>query len=135
MTDELEIMFPNKDITLSNGQVVTVQPLKTSQLPKALAVVKSASGPLMALVESGAQDTSMVLEVMAAAGDDFLALVAMSIKKQVSYFDSLPADDGIALCALFVEVNGDFFIQKVLPAATKMMENLSKIRGAQKSSS
>ena len=124
MSDDLAKLLPERELTLGSGEVLTLKPLFFGQLPKAVKLLRPVTD---AVAQSGiarvngksfslAEDWALRLpELMDAAGDGLLAFVAFAVNKPREFFDTLPADDGIALTKAVFEVNGDFFVKRIAP--------------------
>lgn len=57
----------------------------------------------------------LVIFIMSVAGPDFEALIALALKKSVSYLDTIDPEDGIKIAIAVFTVNKDFFVQRILP--------------------
>jgi hypothetical protein len=66
----------------------------------------------------------MLLAVAAHAGDDVMAILALALKRDIAYFNTLQADDGIKLMQTVFEVNKSFFSQKILPTIQGVKANV-----------
>jgi len=123
---ELNTLFPNHCVVLSDKTVIDINPFTFGQLPKAISLSKDIFHIAREMYESKSTQTEMIGELFAVGGENFIELVAMSINKPRSWFDSLPADDGLNIATMFLEVNLSFFAQKVLPALKTGMDRLQK---------
>lgn len=124
--DELKVLFPENKVTLSNGAVIEIKPFTFGQLPKAIGLSKELFGVARKLYENEADSAELIGEMFATGGENFIELISMSIQKPREWFNELPADDGLSLATVFLEVNLSFFAQKVLPAFTTGMGRLQK---------
>ena len=115
---DLQTIFPGKDIQIS-GQTVTVKPFTFGQLPKVMKLINKLSA---VQTGSGNIDTNMLLGLLAEGSDDLVDLIASSSGLSAQTINLLQPDEGIELLAAFLEVNGDFFVQKVLPIIKKLVE-------------
>lgn len=66
-------------------------------------------------LESEAALAVWVTSVLGSAGDDLFAIIELATDKPAAFFDLLDPDDGLKIAMAVVEVNKDFFVQKVLP--------------------
>lgn len=122
MSNELNTLLPGRDITLSDESVVTIKPLVFGQFPKASKLAQGIAAPLMeAYANQTADSAAAIISVLSEGGEDFIALIALGINKPRSFFDTLPFDDGVKLAQAFIEVNLDFFTQRVLPLLQKFL--------------
>lgn len=126
---DIQTIFPGKDIQIS-GETVTVKPFTFGQLPKVMKLMNKLSAPVMAA--EGKVDTNMLFGLLAEGSDDLVQLISSSSGLSIQTINMLQPDEGIELLAAFVEVNGNFFVQKVLPLIQKLVE---KHQTGQKSSS
>lgn len=122
MSQELDTIFPGQDVQLSNGDVLVIKPLVFGQFPKAAKLAQGIAKPLMQAYEQKSADTTQaIMQVLAEGGEDLLSLVALGVNKPRSFFDTLQFDDGVRLTRAFLEVNLDFFTQRVLPELNKLI--------------
>lgn len=122
MTSDIQKLFPGKEITVA-GETVQVGPIKLGQLPKALSLMMNIGG--LVSTSNGASDMASII---AYGGDEFLNLIAESVKKPRPWVDDLYPDDAAELIAAFLEVNQSFFVEKVLPKFPGLAEKLSNFR-------
>ena len=126
MTD-LETLFPGREITVGS-ETLTLQPFTFGQLPKAAKLLQPIStslsdtgvfsvGKVGGEVQFGlASDWPMrIVDLLAAGGDGLIDFIAFAANKPREWVDKLGADDGVALTKALLEVNADFFVQRVLP--------------------
>lgn len=125
--DELNTLFPDTTLKLSDGSTVEVKPFTFGQLPKALAYSKSIFGLVRQLYENADEADAIAGTMLAEGGENFIELIAMSTGKPRAWFDTLPADDGLLITTQFLEVNLSFFAHKVIPAFKNGMGRLQKI--------
>ena len=112
---DIQTIFPGKDIQIS-GQTVTVKPFTFGQLPKVMKLMNKLSAPLQQAQARGESiDTSMLLDLLAEGSEDLISLISSSSGLSTQTINLLQPDEGIELLAAFLEVNGNFFVQKVLP--------------------
>lgn len=124
---ELNTIFPGTDVALSTGESVTIKPLVFGQFPKASKLAQGIAKPLMeAYASQSADNASVIIQILAEGGEDFLNLIALGINKPRSFFDTLPFDDGVRLARAFVETNLDFFTQRVLPELKKILPQVGQ---------
>ena len=122
MSDELQTLFPGKDVVIA-GQTVCVRPFSFGQLPKVMKLMGRLSAPVLAAQNAGEKIDPMVLfGLLADGGDELIELMASSSGLQVSTIKNLESDEGIVLLAAFIEVNGSFFVQKVLPLVKELAQ-------------
>jgi hypothetical protein len=122
---DLQVLFPNREITI-NDELISVKPLKIGQLTQAVQLSRNIIAPASELLASGDM-ASAAIRLIAEGGDDFLSLVGLSIGKTRAWFDDVEMDDGVAVAAIFLEVNLSFFVQRVRPILMKAMADLTKV--------
>ena len=124
MSEDLAKLFPDRELTLSNGEVLTLRPFYFGQYPKAIKMLRPVTDAVRDAGIAGfngaqfslASDWAMRLpQLMDEAGEALVEFVAFAVDKPRSWFDTLPGDDGILLTKAAFEVNGDFFVQRVAP--------------------
>ena len=128
---ELTTLFPGKEVTLSSGEVIKVEPFKFGQLPLALKLTQNLAHVLKELYTSGqltdtTKTATNLMYLMAEGGEDFIHLVGLCIGKNRGWFDTLAGDDGINLVVAFLEVNVDFFTKKMLPQLLAAVQKLQE---------
>lgn len=121
---DLDKLFPDRDVQLPGGEKITVRPLFFGQLPKAVKLLR----PITEAIRSAgiaafdgkdfslASDWPLKLpQLMDEGGEGLIEFVAFATSKPRAWFDTIGADDGIALTKAVFEVNGDFFVARVAP--------------------
>ncbi len=124
MSNELKVLFPGKDVTLSTGEVITIKPFTFGQLPRAIKLGQKIGGAVMEASKQGRFGESnggAAMAIIAEGGEDLIALIGLGINKNREWFDTLQGDDGLTLTIAFLEVNVDFFTQKMLPSLMDAM--------------
>lgn len=127
MDGDLAILFPGTEVLVS-GEVFHVKPFFFGQIPKA---VKLTMPVAKALNESGIllfrQDASQLgfalatdwpfklPQIMAEGGEALMELLAFAIAKPRAWFDSVAAEEGLALTKAVFEVNTELFLKRILP--------------------
>jgi hypothetical protein len=119
---DIQTIFPGKEVKIS-GETVTVKPFTFGQLPKVMKLLNKLSGPILASQSAGeAIDTTMLFGLLAEGSDDLVSLISASSGLSVQTINLLQQDEGIELLAAFIEVNGSFFVQRVLPLIKTLVE-------------
>lgn len=115
MSDNLSKIFPAKKITVAE-MPFEIKPFSFGQLPKLMKLMEKIAPTVQLAVREGKEkEVSTYLSILSTGGEDLLQLMADSIKAPKEFVDNLDSDEGIKLLIEFVEVNKDFFIQRVLP--------------------
>ncbi len=76
-----------------------------------------------------------LLQAAGAAQDDLIALVGLATGKDAEFFDRIDLDDGVKIIIAVVQVNKDFFVQKVLPLVSQHLPNIQETFGQTQSPS
>lgn len=126
MTD-IETLFPGKEITLSTGETITIKPFTFGQLPKALKLSQKVAQLLANSYNEGKLTDSKVavanvIEILGESGEDIILLIGMSANKDRAWFDTVPGEDTIDILNAFIEINMDFFTQKVMPKVSSLIQ-------------
>lgn len=113
--EEMDVLFPGKEITIK-GQAVRVRPFTFGQLPKAIKLLSKVATPLIQAQQAGTNiDATTLLSLLADGGEELNELLASGTGLSTQVIEQLDLDEGIELLSVFIEVNGSFFTQKVLP--------------------
>jgi hypothetical protein len=123
---DLNTLFPSAEIEVQ-GELLSISPFTFGQLPRVLKLTKSFYAEVQPFFDGTSDQTEAVMHVLAVGGDDLIELIALGIKKPVSYFETLQIDDGIRVATTFLEVNLSFFAQRVLPQIKLSMGTLQKL--------
>ena len=118
MTD-LEKLIPQALELTVNGETLAIKPLKVGQMPAFLRAIS----PVMQHLSRTEIDW---LTLFGERGDDLLSAIAIAVGKPRQWVDDLAADEAILLAAKVIEVNADFFIQRVLPSLTEAATRVSQ---------
>lgn len=124
MSDDLDKLLPEPCFVMAGGENLTLRPFTFGQLPKAVKllrpVIDAVGGAGIARLEGDKfileADWPLKLpELMDKAGESLVGFVAFAVGKPREWFDSVAADEGIALTKAAFEVNGDFFVKRIAP--------------------
>ena len=123
MTDELQALLPERDVTVK-GETITVSPLFFGQLPKAVKLMQPLADALRGANILWIEGESVKLrtdwplklpQVVAEGGEALIDLLAFIINRPREWFDTLDMDDGVTLTRKVFEVNIDFFAKRIAP--------------------
>ena len=109
MSEDLKVLFPGQEIA-AGGETFMVTPFVFGDLPK---VAKC-----FAVIQSKIKGGNLV-EIAAEGGEDLIQLLCIAIKKPRAWFDTIASDEGLQLMATVIEVNRDFFVQRMSPVLAK----------------
>lgn len=126
---EIQTLFPGKEVTISTGETITIKPFTFGQLPKALKLSQKIGQSLASAYNDGKltdskQAITSAIECLADGGEEIIELVMLATGKPRTWFDTVPGEDTIDILNAFVEVNKDFFTQKIIP---KVMGMINKV--------
>jgi len=105
---ELDTLIPPSRELILGGEAVTITPLKVGQLPALLRAIT----PFMQRLTSPEIDW---LALLGEHGEALLSALAVVMNKPRAWVDALETDEALLLAATLIEVNADFFTQRVLP--------------------
>lgn len=115
MSEELKAIFPVKKITVAE-MPFEIKPFTFGQLPKVMKLMEKVAGPVQTAYKEGkSSDPATIMGIFATGGEDLIELMADAIKAPKEFVSNLDSDEGIKLLVTFIEVNKDFFIQRILP--------------------
>jgi hypothetical protein len=122
MSEDAAVLFPGKTVIVM-GEEILVEPFSfVTIMVKASKLARSFAGSLKA-ASSGSTLGDVVLDIMADGGEDILKLVQLAVPgKPSEWWNKLPPDDGVALTAAVLEVNRDFFTQRLQEPLKKLTE-------------
>lgn len=123
MSDDSKTLFPAIEVT-AGGETISISPFFFGQLPKAVKLLRplvDALGSANVLTFDGAGATlaadwpARLPQIIDEGGEALISLLAFAINKPRAWFDTLGADDGIALTRAVFEANGSFFAERIAP--------------------
>ncbi len=121
---DLAALFPGREVTLSTGETLELAPFAFGKLPRAIKLLRPVTDAVRAAGIAGFDGKDFALasgwplrlpQLMDEAGEALVEFVGFAVGKPRAWFDTLGADDGIALTRAAFEVNGDFFVKRVAP--------------------
>jgi hypothetical protein len=112
LSEDLKALFPGQEV-VAGGETIKVSPFAFGQLPK----VAKCFASIKDVIEGG--DLIVIASV---GGEDLIELLCLAAKKARSWFDTLPADEGLALMAAVIQVNRDFFVQRMSPVLQRLTQ-------------
>jgi hypothetical protein len=134
MADDLDVLAPAAREVTAQGEAIRLSPFYFGQFPKVMGLLRQISEQIrgvnvMRFVTEGTQVRfelasdwpALLPQVLELAGEPWIALLGVAANKPRAWFDTLPADEGLALSNALVKVNADFFARKVLPMVQTMM--------------
>lgn len=126
--------MPGRDVTCK-GELLRILPLYFGQYPKAIKLMKPLSSALQEAnvfsmkPEKVSGDLSFQItgnwlaalpQIFELGGEALLQFFAFAIGKPRDWFDTLDADEGLALAKAIFEENIDFFVRRIQPMLSEM---------------
>jgi hypothetical protein len=136
MSEQLAVLFPDKIIKTAQGSV-TVRPFPFNNWAKAVSIVSKYITKFRGFDDVSIENTVVehLPQMMLEAGDDLVSLILLSVDRDQAFIDGLSGEDGFALLQEVIEVNGDFFLQKILPMARNLAARMARKSGTGDASS
>jgi len=141
--DELNVLFPvNFDVI--GGEKINLRPFMFGKWPEVIAKSVGLVKSFMQVLNENGEEVldidisaeglsaktklfSLVTDLITQGGDDIYNILAISARKDRAWVDELEGEDGIKLLLGTIQVNKDFFIERVVP-----MLKMQKLKMMQK---
>jgi hypothetical protein len=108
--NDLDVLDPSgRNVTVA-GRTVSIVPLTVAQFPRFARAIRYI--PQVSLVD----DSTDWLGLLAEHGDNLIEAAAVATEMESKDLGALPADEFVELCSAILEVNIDFFVQRLAPA-------------------
>jgi hypothetical protein len=120
---DLAVIEPPTVTAYLSGGKVDVTPLVLGELPAMLRAVQPFAAALMA-------ESPDYVGLFAAHGDGVLDMLAIATRSERDAIGLMQIDDGVLLLQAIIEVNRDFFIQRVLPRLKELASAKQVAAGA-----
>jgi len=115
-TDELaELLAEPQGLEIA-GEWLDIGPLVVREIPPFSRALRPLLPRLNAVLAGGEGVTAEVLFDLLAEGEHLVEAVAIAVRKPATWVGGLAADDFLALVLKVLEVNADFFAQRLAPA-------------------
>lgn len=124
MSEDLDKLLPAGREVTAGGETLTLKPFTFGQLPRAIKLLRPVTEAVGTAGIAEFKDGNFFLSadwplklpvLMDEAGEALVSFVAFAAGKPREWFDTLGADEGIALTKAAFEVNGDFFVKRIAP--------------------
>lgn len=109
--NELEELQPIGKVVQVQAEILTITPIRV----KELAAFTKAVAPMLATIQEADINSLMTILLMNHT-EAIIRAVAIGIRRDPDFVSNLGVDELVALGEAVLEVNVDFFIQRVLPA-------------------
>lgn len=121
--DDLEVIFPEpKFYTTRAGRKILVPEIKARQFGPVMRIIR----PMAGQFQGKSLESLDIFELMENFQDPCLQLIATVCDLPVEEIQELPIDDEFGLFSVVLEVNVDFFIQRVIPSLSGVMVRLAQ---------
>lgn len=135
-TEELDVLFPQPRtlrVRRADAQPedLLVRPLTVAQIPPILRLVGNEIWPLLHEAMLAEGETIDLEYVVAQGGEQLIEAVAIAVGRDAGWAGTLYPDAFIELLSLVLEVNADFFFQRMLPRLKMLREELAARAKAQ----
>lgn len=124
MTDDLKTLVPQEVVT-----GVEVHPFKFIQIPRVMEVLGQYLNVLGSLDDLDLNSVAQML--LLDGGEGIFELILLSTGKDRAWLETLSSDEGVLILAKVIELNFDFFVQRVTPVLEGLSGRLS-LRGKPK---
>jgi hypothetical protein len=126
---DLSVLIPDPVVVMVKDESITVRQMKMKQLPKIMKVVAPYYGKLKESQEKAKKDKGELdlLGIVMEYFDPVADTVAILVEKDREWVDDLDIDEMVRLLEVVIEVNVDFFIQKVLPSLPRLVKELGGV--------
>lgn len=111
LSDDYDAISPQGRGATVRGQPMEVTPLTVGQIP---AVMRALRGVDLARFDAG--DLEALSDLLADHGDALITALAVAARQHEAVVAGLELDEFLALLAVVIEVNADFFARRVAPA-------------------
>lgn len=118
--EELKKLVNSPAALILRGETLEIMPITVRQVPAFAKAIKS----VLDAIGGREWNAETLLNLMGDQGDAFIQAVGIAINKPLEWFDGLALDDFLILAVRVVEVNADFFAQRVAPALTNALSRL-----------
>lgn len=118
MTDDLKTLVPQEMV-----MGVEVHPFKFIQIPRVMEVLGQYLNVLGSLDDLGLNSIAQML--LLDGGEGIFELILMSTGKDREWLETLSSDEGVLILSKVIELNLDFFVQRVTPVLEGLSSRLS----------
>lgn len=123
---ELDILFAQGKPIKVNGVDLVIKSFKMGQLPRVFKALEPLS-EVLATSYTGSQ-LQLVSKMLAASGDSVITLLEVGSGQPREWVEDLDMEQSLELATAIMEVNSNFFLQRVLPILNKNMEKAQSLK-------
>ena len=130
MSDDLNVVVPEPIVVVVGGENIEVKQIKVGQMTKIMRIAFPFYDKLKAIKDDAKKNPQKdigidLFALVVEHGDAVIDLMAVLTNKDRKWVEDLDLDVLVALFTAVVEVNLDFFIQRVLPLLSKLVADLN----------
>jgi len=129
MADEFEILFPEREVTLSTGERISVNEYGMRDGLRVDAFAGPMIADLHALLSQKLDDNTVLIELNAVFGrheDIVMRAIAIATDRPVDWVDALSDPDGLKLRMTWWGVNSSFFTNRLVQIGQAKLSHLLK---------
>lgn len=122
-----EAFFQEPRVVEIRGKQIGVAPLPVKHLSKAARLARPITAAIVEIgagFEVGMAQADMVLRI-AESADEVIGLCALATGESEQWIGELDLAELVRLATVVLEVNADFFIRRLMPAAQEAMESVT----------
>lgn len=116
--NELAVLTPTGVLVTAGGETIAITPIKVKELNAFLTAIQPVLGDLI-------KQEIDVMALVIKSPEAVIKATAIGCRKPVDWINELNIDELAKLALAVIEVNTDFFVQKILPAVQTGMQNLA----------
>lgn len=125
--DEFDVITPQGREVVIGDRTLLITPMTIAQIPptmRAIKRIRAALGDATNTLDLANLDPDAVLTLLADGGEDLIDAVVAATGYPLEVIGHAQAHEFVDLFAVVVEVNSDFFIQRVLPAFGSILQRV-----------
>ena len=132
MNDDLNTIAPEPILVSLKNEVLEIKQIRVGQISRALRIAHPFYESLTQAKDSAKKSKDLgeygfdVYRLVMENTDSIIDMVALLCNKDREWVEELSLDDLIALFSAIVEVNLDFFIQRLLPLLSGLAVEIGK---------
>ena len=124
--DDLDILQPEPKIVCIQNEDIEITPLKFKQFGVFIRTVKPIVSCVNEMInQDESQMTVQIAELLSEHCDNVLKAVSIATGKSEDWVGQLNLADAIDLTQTVIEVNLDFFVQRMMPTFNQAVQNLT----------
>lgn len=130
MSEDLNVVVPEPIIVVVGTENIEIKQIKVGQMTKIMRIAYPFYDKLKAIKDEAKKNPQKdigidLFSLVVEHGDSIIDLMAVLTNKDREWAENLELDSLVSLFTAVVEVNLDFFIQRVLPLLSKLVGELN----------